>query len=229
MVPVGCGRCWPGNVRCVTIKATASDRVASSLHRTQILKNSFLFLHFHSSVQKKSWPQCKKGRNRVRLGCALTKSPNVNMARTKQTARKSPASRRPPVPIYQPPARAMDELMKKLFGDESNYKPRFYPARTVVEASDAEGDKKKRAKPNPIPEEGFKVLTHPRLLDFLTPPEIISLWQSCTTCWNSIDSGKKKKAAMLPPVFRYFKLSEESAQHVHEKKAGGCLSSPSSS
>lgn len=113
--------------------------------------------------------------------------------------------------------------MEKLFGEESTYKPRYTLARSLTASPAMKPSDAKRAKLTAVelPATYFTALTHPKILDYLAPPDILSLWQSCSTCWKVVPSGRKKKAAMLPCVFRYFAISEEAAQQVDKTICGG--------
>jgi hypothetical protein len=97
-----------------------------------------------------------------------------------------------------------------------------------VEEFEPEYDAKFKIVPSPVPTplicsptslspSEIEAVCHIHVLSYLAPQDILSLWRTCKTAWESrcdIPNNVSSWSLMAPIVFSYLRLSREVAEHV---------------
>jgi len=110
------------------------------------------------------------------------------------------------------PITSMQQLVEKFFGDNGIFRPRYSYAQVMLPAI--------KRSTTPLDHNYTAMLTHDCVLHFLAPHEILALWQTSKTTWESM-TPKQRRFIMMRAVFGFLRISEEAAQHVSKLIIGG--------
>ena len=109
---------------------------------------------------------------------------------------------------------SMNQLIENYFGNHGAYRPRYSYAQAKLLPVAA------RPSSSALDDSHIAILTHDCILHCLAPHEILALWQTSKTTWESM-VPKQRLFIMMRSVFGYLRISEETAQHVDKMIVGG--------
>lgn len=104
------------------------------------------------------------------------------------------------------PITSVKQLVETFFGGNGAFRPRFSFAQAKLRATMSPSSTE-------LDDRHVAMLTHDCVLHFLAPHEILSLWQTSKTTWESM-TPTQRLFIMMRSVFGYLRISEEAAQHV---------------